>query len=62
MLQTSAQLMFTWILGLIGDDAADKVRLGAAEVSHQLIKILLQVITQKQAELKTFCVLHITHS
>lgn len=36
---------FTWILGLVGDDAADKVRLSAAEVSHQLIKILLQVNT-----------------
>lgn len=49
---------FTWILGLVGDDAADKVRLSAAEVSHHFIKILLQVTTHKQTELKTFCMLH----
>lgn len=32
---------FTWSLALVGDDAADKVRLSAAKVSHQLIKIFL---------------------
>lgn len=47
----------TWILGLVGDDAADKVRLSCAEVSHQLIKILLHATTQKQTELKTFSML-----
>lgn len=32
----------TWSLGLVRDDAADKVRLGAAEVSHQLIQVFLK--------------------
>lgn len=32
---------FTWNLALIGDYAAHKVRLSAAKVSHQLIKIFL---------------------
>lgn len=31
----------TWILGLVGDDAADKVRLSAAEVRHQFVQVLL---------------------
>lgn len=32
----------TWSLGLIGDDAADKVWLGAAQVGHQLIQVFLE--------------------
>lgn len=32
----------TWSLGLIWDDTADKVWLGAAQVGHQLIQVLLQ--------------------
>lgn len=35
-------LQVTWSLGLIRDDAADKVRLRAAQVGHQLIQIFLQ--------------------
>lgn len=34
-------LLVTWSLRFIGDDAADKVWLGAAEVCHQLIQIFL---------------------
>lgn len=41
-----AVLSVTWSLGLIWDDAADKVRLGAAQVGHQLIQIFLQRETQ----------------
>lgn len=37
-----AVLSVTWSLGLIWDDAADKVWLGAAQVGHQLIQIFLQ--------------------
>lgn len=33
----------TWSLGLIRDDAAHKVGLGATQVGHQLIEILLQM-------------------
>lgn len=46
----------TWVLGLVGDDAADEVRLRAAEVSHQLVQILLceeQEQTQSQNQVKS---------
>lgn len=33
---------FTWSLGLIRDDAANKMGLRAPEVGHQLIQIFLQ--------------------
>lgn len=33
----------TWILGLIRDDAANKVWLCAAQVSHQLVQVLLHL-------------------
>lgn len=36
------QALHTWSLGLVGDDAADKVGLGGAQVGHQLVEILLQ--------------------
>lgn len=36
----------TWILGLVGDDAAHKVRLSAAQVSHQLVQVLLYLHTK----------------
>lgn len=31
----------TWSLGLVGDDTADKVRLSAAQVGHQLVQVFL---------------------
>ncbi len=42
----------TWSLGLIRDDAADKVRLGAAEVGHQLIQIFLEERTNTTNKVK----------
>lgn len=36
-----ALLVPTWGLSFIGDDAADKVRLGGTQVSHQLVEVLL---------------------
>lgn len=32
----------TWSLGLVWDNTADKVWLGAAQVGHQLVQVLLQ--------------------
>lgn len=36
------QLAHTWGLCLVGDDAADEVGLGGAQVGHQLVEVLLQ--------------------
>lgn len=46
-------LYVTWSLGLIRDDAANKMRLGAAEVGHQLIQIFLEE-KEKHSEIKSF--------
>lgn len=40
-LDLGLQATLTWILGLIRNDAAHKVRLSAAQVCHQLVQILL---------------------
>lgn len=32
----------TWSLGLVWDNTADKVWLGAAQVGHQLVQVFLQ--------------------